>query len=397
MEKKKLKTKYAKVKSKPGIVGNSIVTSPAIGEGFLAFDSQIENEKLHFSSDYKQQRLIGPILIPDIEILRKDNSTGEYYNLIFTKEDIQQINLKRQTTKLINKYNFEHDPELANFQNNEIVDEEIWIIKDSNADQTNFFGKTYPVGTLMSIVYIQDLDLFNHVVANYKGFSIEAYLDIFDSEEQFNKQKNNQKTIKIMEKNIFSFLNQKLFGKKEDTKQKFDLYSYMTADGKELIIDTATMTITIDGEVPADGDYTLEDGTVISVASGIITNIVDATTKTVDQTQNQTQPVDSTQTQPADATTQPADQTQTSDSTSACISVEIEVELSKLKEEKTNFESEIEKLKSEITELNAQIDLYKKHQRAVPKVEVSNNTGEKIQSKNDLMINKLANLSKQLS
>lgn len=390
MEKKKLKTKYAKVKFKPGIVGNSIVTSPAIGEGFLAFDSQIENEKLHFSTDYKQQRLIGPILIPDIEILRKDNSTGEYYNLIFTKEDIQQINLKRQTTKLINKYNFEHDPELANFQNNEIIDEEIWIIKDSNADQTNFFGKTYPVGTLMSIVYIQDLDLFNHVVANYKGFSIEAYLDIFDSEEQFNKQKNNQKTIKIMEKNIFSFLNQKLFGKKEDTKQKFDLYAYMTADGKELIIDTATMTITIDGEVPADGDYTLEDGTVISVASGIITNIVDATTQPSDQTQNQTQPVDSTQ-------TQPADQTQTSDSTSACISVEIEVELSKLKEEKTNFESEIEKLKSEITELNTQIDLYKKHQRALPKVEVINNSDEKIQSKNDLMINKLANLSKQLS
>ena len=389
MEKKKLKTKYAKVKTKPGIVGNSIVTSPAIGEGFLAFSEENQNDKLNFSSFENKQRLIGPILIPNIEILRKDPSTGEYYNLVFSEKDIVEINLKRQINKLINKYNFEHDPSTGDFQNNEIIDEEVWIIKDSEKDQSNFYGLNFPVGTLMSIVHIPNKELYTEIVQKYKGFSIEAYFDIVD------EKITNKKTIKLMEKNIFAFLSSKIFGEKNEEKQKFDLYSYLTQDGKEVIIDTATMSITIDGEIPADGDYTLEDGTVISVASGLITNIVEATQPS-DQTQQAdvtTQPTD--QTQPStDVTTQPTDSTDQTDSTSATtsISVEIEVELSKLKEEKLNFETEIQNLKNEIVQLNAQIELYKKHQRAQPKIEVLPSTTETKLSKNDLIVNRLSNL-----
>jgi hypothetical protein len=59
----------------------SLVESPAIESDFIYFDK----EAVQFAAvDTEQQMLIGPILIPDKNILRVDGE-GQPYHVFFTK------------------------------------------------------------------------------------------------------------------------------------------------------------------------------------------------------------------------------------------------------------------------------------------------------------------------
>ena len=107
MEKRKLKRKGIQIGNKPGIVRNSVVKDPAIGIGFNCFstlEEKLANAKLLFKYDDARQLLAGPIIIPGIDILRKDPKTGEFFNAVFTAEDIVQLLRLRQFNKLVNSY-----------------------------------------------------------------------------------------------------------------------------------------------------------------------------------------------------------------------------------------------------------------------------------------------------
>lgn len=182
MNKKKLKTRYAQIDEEDNITGvytESIVTDPAIESPFIAL-SRNEQEQMKFIVDKPQQKLTGPILIPDFPILRKDNFTGELYNLIFTKEEIVKIARKRAKYRQFNNINIEH-------KSDDIIDgainEEFWIIEDPKNDKANALGLDLPAGTWMTSVYIPNLEQFNELKDNFNGFSIEGYFNIVDEEE----------------------------------------------------------------------------------------------------------------------------------------------------------------------------------------------------------------------
>jgi hypothetical protein len=181
MEKKEIKTRYAKVNEddETGIYADAIVEFPAIDIGFVALTTN-KPEIIKFISETPKQKLTGPILIPNIKILRKDKD-GDFYNLVFTEEEIVKINRKRHKLKMTNDLNLEHNDDL---KLDGLIHEEFWIIEDPKNDKANALGFDLPKGTLMTSVYIEDLELYNKIKDNYYGFSIEGYFDIVDSIEE---------------------------------------------------------------------------------------------------------------------------------------------------------------------------------------------------------------------
>lgn len=355
MEKRKLKRKGIQIGNKPGIVRNSIVSDPAIGIGFNCFstiEEKLANSKLLFKSSDAEQILAGPVLIPGIDILRKDPKTGEYFNAVFTAEDIVQLLRLRQFNKLVNSYTLEHDSNQV-FGKESFIDEQFWIVKDSQNDTSNFYGFTdLPVGTLFSVVFVKDLDLYNKIKSEYNGFSIEAYFDYVDFDEKLNL-----KNIQKMEKNIFSKLSEFLFTKQKQEKQALEMYGFKLKTGEEVIIDGDTMEVTISGEIPADGDYELEDGTVITVSAGIL---IDVKQPQMQASEEETKEQEVQLSKLNDDLLQLTTQFEAVQQENEQIKLEIEqIKLSK------------ESLEAEKAELLEQIELFKKMKRAVVQPDVA--------------------------
>jgi len=357
MEKKNLKKKFAKVKTAVGIVGNSIVKAPAIGVGFFAFD-EVFDDKLLFKSDQSEQRLIGPILIPNIDVLRKDKQTKEFYNLVFTVEDIQLINSLRQENKTNNFYNLGHD---ENQILEGIIDEEFWIISDSNIDKSKLYGFDLPVGTLMQIVKVKDKELFEKLTNEYKGFSLEAYFDIVDEIELENINKTKNK----MEKNL-----KNLFGLLSSKKIQLSEIAIKDSD-KILVINDETMDVSIDGETPENGDYILADDKIAVVMDGKLVEIKEPT--------------------PADDSVKSEEDAENLKKLNDQIAL-LTSELSKLKSE---LEANKSKFELEKIELNKSIeDLKKTRAIAKPDIQNASTSAQKSTPKSDLMIEKLMQIQK---
>lgn len=354
MEKRKLKRKGIQIGNKPGIVRNSIVSDPAIGIGFNCFstiEEKLANSKLLFKSSDAEQILAGPVLIPGIDILRKDPKTGEYFNAVFTPEDIVQLLRLRQFNKLVNSYTLEHDSNQV-FGKESFIDEQFWIVKDPQNDTSNHYGFTnLPVGTLFSVVYVKDLDLYNKIKSEYNGFSIEAYFDYVDFDEKLNL-----KNINKMEKNIFSKLSEFLFTKQKQEKQALEMYGFKLKTGEEVIIDGDTMEVTISGAIPEDGDYELEDGTVITVSAGIL---IDVKQPQMQASEEETKEQEVQLSKLNDDLLQLTTQFEAVKQENEQIKLEIEqIKLSK------------ESLEAEKAELLQQIELFKKMKRAVVQPDV---------------------------
>lgn len=285
MDKKTTKRKYAKIRQgdkKSGVYLDSIVKNPAIRSSFVSLSAEDElqdpklikvgltddaSQLMKFTGDKKQQLLVGPLLIPNIEIDRRDKVTGEIFPLVFTAEEIVLINRQRQTFKLTNSFNVEHSTPIEG-----LVNEEFWIVRDTDRDISAVLGIPQPVGTLMTSVYVPDAEQHQYLSENFNGFSIEGWFELVDDPNiQLSQDK-----IKIIKQNtnmknkgffasLFSFKN---------TASKIKLMEYPLQDGKMLVVDDATMVVTVDGQTPADGQYQLSDGSIAVIAGGKLSDVL---------------------------------------------------------------------------------------------------------------------------
>lgn len=64
------------------------VDIPAIEKTWLAFKDQ---EPLKFSTNEEERIVVGAAMIPDLKIFRRDENTGEEFNIVFSKETIKSI------------------------------------------------------------------------------------------------------------------------------------------------------------------------------------------------------------------------------------------------------------------------------------------------------------------
>jgi len=164
-----------------GMYKISLVDKPAIEEDFIHFN---EVEKVHMFADEKKKEVVGPIMIPNKEILRFSPDMGYYY-VRFTEETIQQIMYKYSKEGLFNAFGINHS-----YDTDEVVMLEVWT-KESDNDKSVDYGYKLPNGTVFVKAKIESDELFTAIEnGEINGFSIEIKADIkptINNEEQMNE------------------------------------------------------------------------------------------------------------------------------------------------------------------------------------------------------------------
>lgn len=151
-----------------GVNKISLVKKPAILEKFVYMnDEQDESYKQIHLSDEKQI-VVGPALIPNLEIIRSDED-GEPYYIKYSKEQIERIAqkfFKFKSTKSVNKEHKDNQAEDTYIY-------ESWIVGEN--DKSKDLGFDVPVGTWMVSMKVENQELWQQIKSGkYRGFSIEG-------------------------------------------------------------------------------------------------------------------------------------------------------------------------------------------------------------------------------
>jgi hypothetical protein len=162
-----------------GVNGIATVDSPAIEQGYFAFNKNKKTLRLTLgtnkgnfapiSSD--RQILAGALMIPDMEIYRNDN--GKEYNCRFTKDTIQKIVKKFSILGYNNSINEMHD---SNKPINNSVLYQHFIIDRAMGINPPLNQNHLPDGTWFGFVYVGDKKVWEDFIKTgiYTGFSVEG-------------------------------------------------------------------------------------------------------------------------------------------------------------------------------------------------------------------------------
>jgi hypothetical protein len=155
-----------------GLTAISIVTDPAIQSKFILLKEDKIKEKFKVQ-DEREQLIMGPVLIPGMQILRQNRITGEYYYGIFKTETIKEMVDYYFTTNRINNFTYQHKDKIVSGINLR----ECWFVDGKN-DKSKSFGFDLPVNTFFATLKVHDKELWNQINEDgLDGFSIEAFLD----------------------------------------------------------------------------------------------------------------------------------------------------------------------------------------------------------------------------
>lgn len=151
-----------------GIDAISIVESPAIEEDFIA----LKSKEFKFKQiDKKKKILMGPLLVPNKPIYRKDENGKEYY-IYFSRETVNKAaQLFLKNGKQGNS-TLEHESKIYGLS---LV--ESWIVESETQDKSRLYGMDVPLGTWMGAVKVDNDEIWEEFVLTekVKGFSIEGY------------------------------------------------------------------------------------------------------------------------------------------------------------------------------------------------------------------------------
>jgi hypothetical protein len=154
-----------------GIDAISIVEAPAIESNFVALKS---HEVKFAKIDEEKRILMGPILIPDKPIYRKqvvDGELDEFY-IYFSKQTVAKASQMYLMNDKHKNATLEHEVEL-----NGLCLVETWLKEDMEKDKSAIYGMNDPIGTWMGCLKVTNDDVWENYVktGKVKGFSIEGY------------------------------------------------------------------------------------------------------------------------------------------------------------------------------------------------------------------------------
>ena len=264
-----------------GVWNVSWVLDPAIVSTFITLSKQKE---LKLATVNEEQRiLIGPILIPDQLIYRKQD--GHEFNIVFSKETIKEIQLNFAEKGYQNNAQLEHSGE--QIENTTFV--ETWIKEDNVHDKSVLYGFDEPLGTLFGLQKINNDVIWNDYVktGKVKGFSIDG---VFDMEKINLNNNENMELGKVIASAIEKgFASLKLSGEPVAPvapEVPVELATMKLKDGVTVLeaesfeVGKAVFIIAENGDkVPAPiGDHELEDGSILVITEeGVIAEIKPAT------------------------------------------------------------------------------------------------------------------------
>lgn len=132
----------------------------------------IRNEMSFSVMDTDERIVVGPAMVPDKMIIRRNEITGEIYYVYFTAPTIKSLQQKFMQEKLLDKANIEHGRKFLNGVS--VV--ESWIVEDPERDKQQIYGMEYPRGTWMIMMKIEDEKVWEQVKqGKLKGFSVQGY------------------------------------------------------------------------------------------------------------------------------------------------------------------------------------------------------------------------------
>jgi hypothetical protein len=261
-----------------GMLKVSLVDYPAVEKNFLAFDKQ-EKVELYAVQDEDKQIVRGVLMRANYPIFRKDKELGEYF-IIYKPETIREMAEQYLKDGRSSNVNLMHE----DGSDVEGVDMVQMFIKDSAAGVNPSGFEEIEDGSLFAEFHVNNPDVWASIKAGtYKGFSIETLNTI----EEENAVISTEKIQDVLDwLNSFSSNNMNV---KNQIKAKL---AAMLGKFGNVVTDKATLSWDGDGELeagmevyildedgnrqkPEDGDYTTEDGKVIAVADGIVTEIRD--------------------------------------------------------------------------------------------------------------------------
>ena len=150
-----------------GVNAISLVLTPAIMKEFVALSRQPQ-KRVNLQED--KRIIVSPVLIPDIEIPRFDEESGEEYDITFGKEEIAKIAENFLVNGYQNEATLEHDEEIDGVS---VI--ESWI-KESNNDKSADYGfGDLPIGTWFVKMKVYDDELWAKIKSGeVRGLSIEG-------------------------------------------------------------------------------------------------------------------------------------------------------------------------------------------------------------------------------
>lgn len=152
---------------------------------------EIDKEKMSeqiFKFDDDKRIVIGPAMIPNMLIPRKNKKTGERYDVFFTAETIKMIAEKYMRNKYLDNNDIDHDGNAAE----DVYVIESWI-KDDYQDKSNKYGfQELPIGTWFIMMRVKNDNIWEKVKnGELNGFSVSGFfeeVEKFQREEQFLKE-----------------------------------------------------------------------------------------------------------------------------------------------------------------------------------------------------------------
>ena len=154
-----------------GIDAISIVEAPAIESNFIALKS---HEVKFAQVDAEKRILMGPVLIPDKPIYRKQVMNGEMqeFYVYFSKNTVCRASQMFLMKGNQGKATLEHEVAVQG-----ICMVESWIKEDMEKDKSAIYGMNDPIGTWMGCLKVTNDEIWNDYVktGRVKGFSIEGY------------------------------------------------------------------------------------------------------------------------------------------------------------------------------------------------------------------------------
>lgn len=240
----------------------SIVTEPAIQRNFVAFD---KNEPIKLQIDNEKRIVVGPVLIPNQLIYRR-NGNKEFY-ITFSKETIRALMEKFMRDKELS-VNLQHEftTENASIVESFIIDRELGILPTHFSDLED--------GTWICAMKIHSDKLWELIKeGKLNGYSIEGFLSLAEMPEEIKQSSQNKSNIFMNKKSLKMLL-----------KSLLTTLGVVNTDKGQLLWDgdedlTAGKEVFIENEedyIPApDGDYTTADGKIIKVVEGKVAEIID--------------------------------------------------------------------------------------------------------------------------
>jgi len=229
-----------------GVFAIALVDHPAIEVDFFKLAKEFEVE---FLAKKDKQLLYGPLLIPNKLIFRRNEKTGQEFNIVFDEETIELIADKFNENKLGDTFNFMHSNKKV-----EAYLIENWLTGET--DKSKDYGYDLPKGTWFGKVKVKNEKFWNDEVKTekLKGFSVEIKSDV----ELVHLNNNKQININLME---------------IKTNEGVSLYfDGELAEGTVVFVD-AEMT-----QFAPEGAHMLEDKRVITVdAEGKVVAIAEET------------------------------------------------------------------------------------------------------------------------